>query len=112
MADGGDGYTILKQGKDRKVWLTDLDTLVNYVKAQTKPISAAIEGRILNAKEATVDTPATGNGNGNITDKPADKPAGKPIPNTATNMYNMLLAGILFVGLGITLFIRRRKVQN
>jgi 2',3'-cyclic-nucleotide 2'-phosphodiesterase / 3'-nucleotidase / 5'-nucleotidase len=38
----------------------DLDTLVNYVKAQTKPITAAIEGRILNAKEATVDTPATG----------------------------------------------------
>ncbi|MEC1525870.1 bifunctional 2',3'-cyclic-nucleotide 2'-phosphodiesterase/3'-nucleotidase [Neobacillus niacini] len=112
MSDGGDGYTILKQGKDRKVWLTDLDTLVNYVKAQTKPISAAIEGRILNAKEATVDSPATGNGNGNVTDKPADKPAGKPIPNTATSMYNLLLTGILFVGLGITLFIRRRKVQN
>jgi 2',3'-cyclic-nucleotide 2'-phosphodiesterase / 3'-nucleotidase / 5'-nucleotidase len=114
MADGGDGYTILKQGKDRKVWLTDLDTLVNYVKAQNKPITAAIEGRILNAKEATVDTPATGtgNGNGNSTDKPVTNPAGKPIPNTATNMYNYLLAGILFVGAGITLFIRRRKVQN
>jgi 2',3'-cyclic-nucleotide 2'-phosphodiesterase / 3'-nucleotidase / 5'-nucleotidase len=110
MADGGDGYTILKQGKERTVWLTDLDTLVNYVKAQTKPITAAIEGRILNAKEATVDTPVTGTETG--TDKPATKPVGKPLPNTATNMYNYLLFGILFVGAGITLFIRRRKVQS
>lgn len=112
MADGGDGYTILKQGKDRKVWLTDLDTLVNYVKAQQKPISAAIEGRILNAKEATADTPATGNGTDKPAEKPADKPTGKPMPNTATNIYNYLSFGILIVGLGITLFIRRRKVQN
>jgi 2',3'-cyclic-nucleotide 2'-phosphodiesterase / 3'-nucleotidase / 5'-nucleotidase len=46
MADGGDGYTILKQGTDRTVLKTDLDTLIDYVKAQTRPIYAEIEGRI------------------------------------------------------------------
>ncbi|MGX6446108.1 bifunctional 2',3'-cyclic-nucleotide 2'-phosphodiesterase/3'-nucleotidase [Neobacillus sp. K501] len=59
MADGGDGYTILKQGKDRKVWMTDLDALINYVKAQKQPISAAIEGRILFANDVTPDNPTT-----------------------------------------------------
>ncbi|MFJ7728268.1 bifunctional 2',3'-cyclic-nucleotide 2'-phosphodiesterase/3'-nucleotidase [Neobacillus sp. NPDC097160] len=46
MADGGDGYTILKQGKERTVLKTDLDTLIDYVKAQSRPIYAEIEGRI------------------------------------------------------------------
>ncbi|MFJ5713614.1 bifunctional 2',3'-cyclic-nucleotide 2'-phosphodiesterase/3'-nucleotidase [Neobacillus sp. NPDC093127] len=46
MADGGDGFTILKDGKDRVTQKTDLDTLIDYVKAQKGPISAAIEGRI------------------------------------------------------------------
>jgi 2',3'-cyclic-nucleotide 2'-phosphodiesterase / 3'-nucleotidase / 5'-nucleotidase len=126
MADGGDGYTILKEGKDRTVWLTDLDTFVNYVKAQQKPISAAIEGRILNAKESTVETPPTdgtppaGPGTeqpgteqpeqpGTDNNDGTDKPGAKPLPNTASNMYNLLLAGILAVGTGITLLFRRRK---
>jgi 2',3'-cyclic-nucleotide 2'-phosphodiesterase / 3'-nucleotidase / 5'-nucleotidase len=119
MADGGDGYTILKQGKERKVWLTDLDTLVNYVKAQTKPITAAIEGRILIAKESTVDNPTTNPTNPTKPTNPADptKPTTNPttgakLPNTATNMYNYLLFGILIVGLGITLIVRRRKLEN
>lgn len=60
MADGGDGYTILKQGKDRKVWMTDLDALINYVKAQKQPISAAIEGRILHADSITPEQPEQG----------------------------------------------------
>jgi 2',3'-cyclic-nucleotide 2'-phosphodiesterase/3'-nucleotidase/5'-nucleotidase len=115
MADGGDGYTILKEAKNRTVWLTDLDTFVNYVKAQEKPITAAIEGRILNATESTVDTPPT-----DVVTPPADptegtdteKPAAQPLPNTATNMYNFLLIGILVVGIGFTLIIRRRKLQN
>ena len=46
MADGGDGYTILRQGTDRTVLKTDLDTLIDYVKAQSRPIYAEIEGRI------------------------------------------------------------------
>ncbi|MDR6999473.1 bifunctional 2',3'-cyclic-nucleotide 2'-phosphodiesterase/3'-nucleotidase [Neobacillus niacini] len=48
MADGGDGFTILKQGTDRVTWMSDLDAFVNYVKSfDEKPISAQIEGRIL-----------------------------------------------------------------
>ncbi len=46
MADGGDGYTILKKGTDRTVLKTDLDTLIDYVKAQSRAIYAEVEGRI------------------------------------------------------------------
>jgi 2',3'-cyclic-nucleotide 2'-phosphodiesterase/3'-nucleotidase/5'-nucleotidase len=48
MADGGDGFTILKSGTDRVTRNNDLDTFVDYVKSfNGKPISAQIEGRIL-----------------------------------------------------------------
>ncbi|MBI0577740.1 bifunctional 2',3'-cyclic-nucleotide 2'-phosphodiesterase/3'-nucleotidase [Neobacillus cucumis] len=46
MADGGDGFTVLKQGTERTTWSSDLDALVEYVKAQKHPIFAQIEGRI------------------------------------------------------------------
>jgi 2',3'-cyclic-nucleotide 2'-phosphodiesterase / 3'-nucleotidase / 5'-nucleotidase len=57
MADGGDGYTVLKQGTERTVSSTDLDALVDYIKAQTGPISAQIEGRILIADITAPDAP-------------------------------------------------------
>jgi 2',3'-cyclic-nucleotide 2'-phosphodiesterase / 3'-nucleotidase / 5'-nucleotidase len=57
MADGGDGFVVLKQGKERKTWMTDLEAFVEYVKAQKGPILAKIEGRILLAESATPDTP-------------------------------------------------------
>ncbi|NHC39235.1 bifunctional 2',3'-cyclic-nucleotide 2'-phosphodiesterase/3'-nucleotidase [Bacillus sp. MM2020_1] len=47
MADGGDGFTILKQGKERTTWTTDLEALVDYVKTIKGPITASIEGRIV-----------------------------------------------------------------
>ncbi|MDP4084068.1 MAG: bifunctional 2',3'-cyclic-nucleotide 2'-phosphodiesterase/3'-nucleotidase [Bacillota bacterium] len=48
MADGGDGFTILKQGTNRTTWCSDLDAFVDYVKSfNGQPISAQIEGRIL-----------------------------------------------------------------
>ncbi|MDR7237794.1 bifunctional 2',3'-cyclic-nucleotide 2'-phosphodiesterase/3'-nucleotidase [Neobacillus drentensis] len=47
MADGGDGFTILKQGKERITWTTDLEALVDYVKSIQGPITASIEGRII-----------------------------------------------------------------
>ncbi|WML46006.1 bifunctional 2',3'-cyclic-nucleotide 2'-phosphodiesterase/3'-nucleotidase [Neobacillus sp. PS3-40] len=47
MADGGDGFTILKQGTNRVTWSSDLDAFVNYVKSFTQPITSSIEGRIL-----------------------------------------------------------------
>ncbi|MFL6555461.1 MAG: 5'-nucleotidase C-terminal domain-containing protein, partial [Bacillus sp. (in: firmicutes)] len=55
MADGGDGFTILKQGKERTVWTTDLDALVDYVKTIEGPITAGIEGRIVLDEEVTAD---------------------------------------------------------
>ncbi len=47
MADGGDGFVVLKLGTDRVTKMTDLDAFIDYVKSFTKPISAQIEGRIL-----------------------------------------------------------------
>jgi 2',3'-cyclic-nucleotide 2'-phosphodiesterase/3'-nucleotidase/5'-nucleotidase len=81
MADGGEGFVILKQGKDRKVSLNELDAFVNYVKAQPQSISAKIEGRILLADSTTVVNPPAdpGTGNGQTTPTPS-----QPLPNTAT----------------------------
>jgi 2',3'-cyclic-nucleotide 2'-phosphodiesterase/3'-nucleotidase/5'-nucleotidase len=63
MADGGDGFTILKQGKERTTLKDDLTTLIDYVKTfDGKPISAQIEGRIVVdtvAPEAPVVNPIT-----------------------------------------------------
>ncbi|MGG3467958.1 bifunctional 2',3'-cyclic-nucleotide 2'-phosphodiesterase/3'-nucleotidase [Neobacillus pocheonensis] len=47
MADGGDGFTILKSGKNRVTNVVDLDAFVNYFSTLPKPFSAEIEGRIL-----------------------------------------------------------------
>jgi 2',3'-cyclic-nucleotide 2'-phosphodiesterase/3'-nucleotidase/5'-nucleotidase len=47
MADGGDGFVVLKQGTERATRMTDLDAFVDYVKSFTVPVSAQIEGRIL-----------------------------------------------------------------
>ncbi len=46
LADGGDGFTILRSGTNRVGGPVDLDVLVDYVMAATQPFSAAIEGRI------------------------------------------------------------------
>lgn len=47
MADGGDGFLVLKQGTNRATKMTDLDASVDYIKSLAGPISAQIEGRIL-----------------------------------------------------------------
>ncbi|WP_242637867.1 MULTISPECIES: LPXTG cell wall anchor domain-containing protein [Bacillaceae] len=84
MADGGDGFVVLKQGKERTVWMTDLDASVNYVKAQKGPITAQIEGRITLADSVTVpevptpEVPANGT---TVTVKPVIK-AGQATINT------------------------------
>jgi 5'-nucleotidase len=46
LADGGDGFTVLKEGKNREVGATDLDALINYLQELQKPIYYSIEGRI------------------------------------------------------------------
>lgn len=54
MADGGDGYTILKEGKNRVTQMTDLDGFIQYFKSLPQPVSAQIEGRI----QKVTETPA------------------------------------------------------
>lgn len=46
LAGGGDDFTIFNEGKNREVGPVDLDALVNYVKEQSQPFTAEIEGRI------------------------------------------------------------------
>jgi 2',3'-cyclic-nucleotide 2'-phosphodiesterase / 3'-nucleotidase / 5'-nucleotidase len=47
MAGGGDNYTALLKGKNTYIGPTDLDGLVNYIKAQDGALNAEIEGRVL-----------------------------------------------------------------
>jgi 5'-nucleotidase len=47
LADGGDGFTIFRDGTDRTTGIVDLDALVNYFSAN-KPISSGPQTRIQN----------------------------------------------------------------
>ena len=47
MAGGGDNYTALLNGTDKVIGPTDLEGLVNYVKAQSAPLNPTIEGRAI-----------------------------------------------------------------
>lgn len=46
LADGGDNFTVLREGTDRVVGPIDLDALVEYLQRVPQPVSARIEGRI------------------------------------------------------------------
>jgi 2',3'-cyclic-nucleotide 2'-phosphodiesterase (5'-nucleotidase family) len=50
MAGGGDGYTVLLEGKNQTINVTDLDALVNYFKKRDT-VTGEIEGRILKTNE-------------------------------------------------------------
>ncbi len=45
LADGGDGYTVLKQGRDRMVGPADVDALESYLQAHS-PIAPPATARI------------------------------------------------------------------
>jgi 5'-nucleotidase len=45
LAGGGDGYAVLKEGRDRKVGLSDLDLLQQYLAAHS-PLAVPAGGRI------------------------------------------------------------------
>jgi 5'-nucleotidase len=45
LAGGGDGYTILKEGRDRRIGLSDLELLQQYLAART-PLAVPARGRI------------------------------------------------------------------
>ena len=46
LSDGGDGFTILRDGTNKVYGPIDLDALVDYVMQLPQPFSAAIDGRI------------------------------------------------------------------
>jgi 5'-nucleotidase len=46
LSDGGDNFSVLKNGTDKVVGPIDLDALVDYIGLLPGPFSAAIEGRI------------------------------------------------------------------
>lgn len=47
LADGGDGFTVFRQGASREGGPVDLDALVNYIKKLPQPFNAQSEGRIV-----------------------------------------------------------------
>jgi 5'-nucleotidase len=50
LADGGDSFTVFKQGRNYEVGPVDMDALVSYVKLLSQPFNASIEGRIVKIK--------------------------------------------------------------
>ena len=56
MADGGDGFAVLKSGKNRVTSVTDLDGFITYFKSLPQPVTAEIEGRITKLGNSAVQT--------------------------------------------------------
>ncbi|MEH7413733.1 bifunctional 2',3'-cyclic-nucleotide 2'-phosphodiesterase/3'-nucleotidase [Neobacillus drentensis] len=84
MADGGDGFVVLKQGTDRTTWSSDLDAFVNYIKSfKGQPISAKIEGRILIKDITAPDAPVVGQ-----IIAPAMSVTGKAEAGSTVKVYN------------------------
>lgn len=46
LAEGGDFFTVFRQGTNRQTGVTDVEALVNYVQKLPKPFTYRIEGRI------------------------------------------------------------------
>lgn len=46
LADGGDHFTVLTEGKNREAGPVDLDALIAYIQQLPQPFAARIEGRI------------------------------------------------------------------
>jgi 5'-nucleotidase len=47
LAPGGDGFSVLAQGKNRSVGPVDLDALTRYVESSPQPFTRATDGRII-----------------------------------------------------------------
>ncbi|PTQ53096.1 MAG: 5'-nucleotidase [Brockia lithotrophica] len=67
VADGGDGYEVLKRAKDEgrivELYEVDHDALVEYLEAHS-PVSPRVEGRIERMETATSPAPTPGDGAG------------------------------------------------
>lgn len=46
LADGGDNFTVFRNGTNRETGPIDLDALVAYIKTLNQPFTYKIEGRI------------------------------------------------------------------
>ncbi len=46
LADGGDGFTVLREGTARRVGAGDLEALVEFIPRLPQPFTATVEGRI------------------------------------------------------------------
>ncbi|ETI69712.1 bifunctional 2',3'-cyclic nucleotide 2'-phosphodiesterase/3'-nucleotidase precursor protein [Neobacillus vireti LMG 21834] len=57
MADGGDGFTVLREGKNRVTAGVDLDEFVAYFKTLPKGFTAEIEGRVQKLDEVPTPVP-------------------------------------------------------
>ena len=54
MAEGGDNYTILRDGTNKVTGAVDFDALLSYVKANS-PLKGSIEGRIKKVTKTTIE---------------------------------------------------------
>jgi len=54
MAEGGDNYTILRDGTNKVTGAVDFDALLKYVKANS-PLKGSIEGRIKKVTKTTIE---------------------------------------------------------
>jgi 5'-nucleotidase len=105
-----------------------------------KPVTASVEGRAMNVKDVPVKPDPTKPTTGGETTKPeqpttgdkgttgtptettkeetketketAKSKDGEELPNTATNMYSMMAAGVAALLAGTVVFFRRRKQQQ
>lgn len=80
MADGGDGFSILKSGRNRETSVVDLDGFVNYFKSFKGQVSSTVEGRV-QLVEVTPSTPVVAE----VTNK-STKVTGKAFANAKVKL--------------------------
>ncbi|MGM7720162.1 bifunctional 2',3'-cyclic-nucleotide 2'-phosphodiesterase/3'-nucleotidase [Metabacillus sp. Hm71] len=136
LADGGDGYASFKAAKEdgrmTELFIPDYEVFQEYLN-EIGTVNAQTEGRITigaepaenqgedpeeqpgndpvndnEEKDSGKDNSASGNGTKN-----SDVPnSGNSLPSTATNIYNLLAAGIVIIVCGVALFFVRRKTKQ
>ncbi|MBM7644558.1 5'-nucleotidase [Scopulibacillus daqui] len=117
LATGGDGFSAFKQGKLVKPYQSDTDTFIEYLKkltAEGKKLDPKVDGRATLAEPSKAEQVNALNGddrheqNQGKTSSSHSK-AGHKLPDTATNIYSYLLAGIILAALGLMVLFYRRK---
>ncbi|MBP3950197.1 5'-nucleotidase C-terminal domain-containing protein [Bacillus sp. YZJH907-2] len=139
MADGGDGYSMLKEAKDEgrmtELYIPDYDVFTEYVSELGIVGSdyAEVEGRIIEGTlpvetEVPVvepidgeEDPTSGEEKDNNKDQDQDTSAGtdksegskgEKLPETATNFFNGLIIGFWIMAVGLSLYFYQRRKQQ